>query len=701
MAKSVESADKKKNSIFSKEVFGMALILFSVLCFLCLFIGDSIYPVGTFVRGFLLGIFGYYSMVFLVLMLLLGIKLVIGHSVFPKQVRMFVFMLNVAILVIFQIVHITINMKGSLTLAERLNFAFGNCAYNLTNSTAGGAIFSLIAHPLLQLLRPLGAYILLAVIGIICVLYFINKINFPSREKGERGGGRRKNNAPETPQLGGQQPIMTNTSGLDDQAIITQNRSPLFIWDGESRGKKGKKQSSAPMVVFPFYSVNSYGGAQPIQQQPIQQPSPQIDTSRTYGQSYDDDFQSKVDFIKTPQKPDVTTLRSNPNGYGAGANDSYRRDYDRSDDESFTTITRTNIGDSRRETIADIQNHPSSGAYQPIFDRAQRPETPRVEDNNFTSREPQRDIYSSADRSGERATRSTDRFYDAEFSAKERLIKNQFDEDNADIDASANSQSSKVYNPYSSGVENISRESVSENPRENPREMTREIPREMPREMPRDLPRGESGRNNLADALTRGRAPQPQTTERTVSSYTETNTNTNSVNTVTPPVEEVKTPEKVVKKKPTEEEKYSIENMPSNYQYKAPPLNLLDDYRPTAEQIQEEKRKQQARADVIVRTFGNRGIEAKVEDVIVGPTVTRFVVSVPQDVSMKSVAQAQPDLDVWLETVTSVRMLIPIPGTSKIGIEVANARPSIVGLREILSSEKGKTVKPDSTVCTR
>ena len=58
MSKGVKSKQGDRASGFAKEIFGMGILLFSVLSLLCLITGDVIfYTVGSYVRGFFLRLF--------------------------------------------------------------------------------------------------------------------------------------------------------------------------------------------------------------------------------------------------------------------------------------------------------------------------------------------------------------------------------------------------------------------------------------------------------------------------------------------------------------------------------------------------------------------------------------------------------------------------------------------------------------------
>lgn len=113
------------------------------------------------------------------------------------------------------------------------------------------------------------------------------------------------------------------------------------------------------------------------------------------------------------------------------------------------------------------------------------------------------------------------------------------------------------------------------------------------------------------------------------------------------------------------------------------------------------------RAGMIEQTLAEFGIPAKVVGFQIGPTVTQFAVEpgyiekpgASEDeiarlrkVRVSQIAGLQRDLALSLEA-ERLRIQAPVPGRSYIGIEVPNARSSIVRLRPILESAAFHKVK--------
>jgi S-DNA-T family DNA segregation ATPase FtsK/SpoIIIE len=108
--------------------------------------------------------------------------------------------------------------------------------------------------------------------------------------------------------------------------------------------------------------------------------------------------------------------------------------------------------------------------------------------------------------------------------------------------------------------------------------------------------------------------------------------------------------------------------------YERPPLNLYeeDNGKPSAGDNKENAR-------LIKRTMQNFGITVEMEEVSVGPTVTRYCLKPAQGVKLSKIATLDKNLAMELST-TSVRIEAPIPGRSVVGIEIPNRTKTTLGI---------------------
>lgn len=115
-------------------------------------------------------------------------------------------------------------------------------------------------------------------------------------------------------------------------------------------------------------------------------------------------------------------------------------------------------------------------------------------------------------------------------------------------------------------------------------------------------------------------------------------------------------------------------------EYDPPPLSILgeDRGRPGTGDIK-------ANANIIKRTFQNFGINLEMDEVSVGPTVTRYAVKPAEGVRLSKIVSLANNLELALAA-HPVRIEAPIPGKSLVGIEVPNSVKAMVGLGGILSS---------------
>lgn len=143
-----------------------------------------------------------------------------------------------------------------------------------------------------------------------------------------------------------------------------------------------------------------------------------------------------------------------------------------------------------------------------------------------------------------------------------------------------------------------------------------------------------------------------------------------------------------------------IDNMPANYRYNFAPYKLMNDYRPDAAAIAATKREQESRKETILGVLKNANIDAQIVDVKYGPALTRFELTIPTSTSIKKVLEKQDDLNLWLAAKGKIRIVAPITGTTRIGIEVPNSSPQTVGLKELVMADGFKNAKKSSlTFC--
>ena len=116
--------------------------------------------------------------------------------------------------------------------------------------------------------------------------------------------------------------------------------------------------------------------------------------------------------------------------------------------------------------------------------------------------------------------------------------------------------------------------------------------------------------------------------------------------------------------------------------YAPPPLSLLakNKGRPEVGDIK-------ANANIIKRTLQNFGIEVEMDEVSIGPTVTRYAMKPAEGVRLAKIVALQSNLELALAA-SPVRIEAPIPGKSLVGIEVPNTSRTTLGLGPMLSDKE-------------
>lgn len=115
--------------------------------------------------------------------------------------------------------------------------------------------------------------------------------------------------------------------------------------------------------------------------------------------------------------------------------------------------------------------------------------------------------------------------------------------------------------------------------------------------------------------------------------------------------------------------------------YKFPPLDLLK--KPQKSVASNDNL--QGNSKILEDTLAEFGIEVKVMEVEQGPVITRYELMPAPGVKVNSIAALSDDIALALKA-PSVRLIIPIPGKSAVGVEVPNSVASMVSVRELIES---------------
>ena len=123
--------------------------------------------------------------------------------------------------------------------------------------------------------------------------------------------------------------------------------------------------------------------------------------------------------------------------------------------------------------------------------------------------------------------------------------------------------------------------------------------------------------------------------------------------------------------------------------YEFPPLEFLKEGKNTAKNS---KKTITDTASKLQRTLHSFGVSAKVENVSVGPTNTRYEIKPAEGVRVSKIANLADDIALNLAA-ESIRIEAPIPGKQAVGIEIPNKEKDMVALRDIIADVKFKEAK--------
>ncbi len=126
--------------------------------------------------------------------------------------------------------------------------------------------------------------------------------------------------------------------------------------------------------------------------------------------------------------------------------------------------------------------------------------------------------------------------------------------------------------------------------------------------------------------------------------------------------------------------------------YKLPPVSLLARPKPKTKSRAEIKHELEEKANKLLETLASFKVDAKIINITQGPTVTRFELQPGFGIKVSKITNLADDIALSLAA-SGVRIEAPIPGKSAIGIEIPNAEPSPVPIREVIDTDKFKEFK--------
>lgn len=121
--------------------------------------------------------------------------------------------------------------------------------------------------------------------------------------------------------------------------------------------------------------------------------------------------------------------------------------------------------------------------------------------------------------------------------------------------------------------------------------------------------------------------------------------------------------------------------------WKYPTLNLLKQYNSDNNVNFVDKEELEANKNRIIKVLNDFGVQIRSIRATVGPTITLYEITPAQGVRISKIKNLEDDIALSLAAI-GIRIIAPMPGKGTIGIEVPNAKPSIVSMFSILNSRK-------------
>ncbi len=151
-----------------------------------------------------------------------------------------------------------------------------------------------------------------------------------------------------------------------------------------------------------------------------------------------------------------------------------------------------------------------------------------------------------------------------------------------------------------------------------------------------------------------------------------------------PNVKSSSNPAAVVEAYKDEQEKEELSftsHVKINENYQLPPLSLLSDSKNKSPNRNREMALKNA--DRLAKVLQEFGVVAKVSDIFIGPSVTKFELTLEPGTRVNKITALHDDIKLALAT-KEIRIEAPIPGKAAIGIEVANEQSSNVSFKDVL-----------------
>lgn len=656
--------NKEKNqSIFTRETFGVVMILFATLCLVCLITGDALFSVpGGLVSSFLFGCFGFFAYAVIIWAIAYGVLLVADKKINLTKKRKALFTLGFTLIALLaQVISMA---DGKFTYGEYLITTYNRGAGGISTTTGGGVITGLVAYAFSSLLTNVGCYVLIslaiAITGYFLVLDFIK----PKTNAKTESPSKFKSSYVDAGDVAVDAGV--KIEGVMDYPVndisFNENKptQKLFVNNPNDFAVKSKREMAKDNGVGIKLDLSNGGIAM-------------VNSSDSYTKTYGDEMKKKIDYIKTPATIDVEKTINN-NYYKSSQN--------------YNTGTSVsgyvNVRDQKpiEPSVAEIPLYEHEGNNTPTDDSA------KSHAERFMS------SYADIGEVEEVATVIEPATTFRPF-VEEQKEPEQTETTNAFESSAFNNMPSRedIFRPFATEKEQPEQEipfiqEEQNSIEENLEEQVEEVYEDKPAEEQPPVSNIIRDRRTLFGDEIINREEQSEKSEdtefsgraTTESVFGERRSRMFGVEPIEQPKPEPE-PEPEKPKKPP---------VPINRVYNRPPFDLLETH---AQPVNAGQENHEERMEIIQRTLEEFHINAVPQSYIQGPSITRYEIMMPAGVSVKKVLNYDDDLKMRLSAKDGVRIEAPIPGKNLVGVEVANTIKSMVGFREVMEGLASKQQK--------
>lgn len=276
----------KKQTVFTKETFGVVTVLFSTLCLICLITGDKVFSVpGKAVAAFLAGMFGWFSYAVTVFLIAVGVVLITGKKPeLTAKRKAFIWGITVCV-ILFS--HVLSMGDGYSSYGEYLKESYNRGAEGVLSASAGGITAGLIAFIFLKLLTVVGSCVVLGTAAATLTYFLIAGIVKENRRVKPDPEAFRSSYVKEEP----------------PENVMVQGEREYPVPDAVPVAKPSQKLFVADFSGFDFKTRKE------LKAEKSEETAEKPREVSSYSDEYSEEMRKKIAYIKTPAKIDLSDMR--------------------------------------------------------------------------------------------------------------------------------------------------------------------------------------------------------------------------------------------------------------------------------------------------------------------------------------------------------------------------------------------------------